>query len=183
MHIPTNGTPVGQKKNYCKNEKIFLQIVLYRIVFSFFLIMLSVSADMGLDIACGHIIERVGSYSGVQRQRVVWIKAEARRQEVLGNIGSAQQMKKSIRSSDHVDYETFEMTDGWLDGTRAFVDHSDCDGIWEASEAIAILEAVTTLEPFFDEDAKSYYFDDHGHYYLRKILMYCVRHKKDIVFC
>lgn len=138
---------------------------------------------MGLDIACGRLVERVGSYSGVQRQRVVWIQAEIKRQEALGNNGLVQQMKKSIRSTEHVDYEAFEKTDGWLDGTRAFVDHSDCDGTWDASEAMSILEAVTTLEPFFDEETKKYYFNEDGHYYLRDILVHSVRYKKDIMFC
>ena len=136
--------------------------------------------QMGLDIVCGDLNERVGSYSGVQRQRIAWIEAESKRQKSMGNVKAAEAMKKVIVSADEIDYALFEKTDGWLPGTRAFVDHSDCDGMWDAYEAAEILEAVRLLKPFFETDD---YFDEDGEYYLEEILRYAVKHQKDILFC
>lgn len=138
---------------------------------------------MGLDIVCGALGERVGSYSGVQRQRIAWIRSEARRQESINNKSTAKAMRETILSTQEIDYSLFEKTDGWLEGTQAFVNHSDCDGTWDPDEAAAILEAVQTLKPFFEAEDLDYYFYEDGSYYLDEILRHSVTHNQDIVFC
>lgn len=92
-------------------------------------------------------------------------------------------MRQAIISTDDINYSLFESVDGWLTGTHAFVNHSDCDGMWDSDEAAAILKGVQTLKPFFDATDAEYYFDEDGTYYLEKILRYSINHKKDIVFC
>lgn len=143
---------------------------------------LTTFSQMGLDIMCGSLGVKVGSYSGVQQQRVAWIKAESMRQDSLGNKEMATNMNTVICSRG-IRYDFFTTIVDWLPGTRAFVDHSDCDGVWDCCEAKDILEAVKILKPFFSKDDADLYFETDGEYYLKGILSYSVRHHKDIVFC
>lgn len=98
---------------------------------------------MGLDLVCGAVLQRFGSYSSLHMFRYQWIEAEACRQERRGCHEVAAHMREILYGDRFIDYETFvERRDiPWLPGTRALIDHSDCDGEWSPVEARMILKA------------------------------------------
>lgn len=150
--------------------------MLFTHVFFFF------TADMGLDLVCGSISERVGSYSGVHRQRAAWIYAESARQKSLGNKNLSDRMRKTIISEDKINYRDFDRIEDWLPGTKAFVSCSDHDGFWSQIESKDILDAVRILEPFFRRI--DFILDFHQkQYYLKNILEYSVQNNENIYFC
>lgn len=135
---------------------------------------------MGLDIVCecGKQDIKVGSYSGVHRVRAAWILAESLHQE---DKTVAASMRSAVVSESDVDYKAFRRIDGWLPGTRAFVDHSDCDGSWDASEIRDIVRAIKILLPHLKTTLPAYF--DGDEFYLEEILAHCARNGEMIHFC
>jgi hypothetical protein len=140
---------------------------------------------MGLDLVCGDISIKMGSYSNVHNIRAYWIKAEIIYQKQQGNYDIAKAMEDVIKKDKYgykIDYEIFNLLP-WDLGTEKFVYHSDCDGIWTSDESKKILETLDKLRDIMLKiEEFKYYFCD-GEFYLEKILKYSMKNNKIIYFC
>lgn len=127
-------------------------------------------ADMGLEIYCGDISMKVGSYSEVHRQRVGWLKAEAMRLDEQGEYDQAQLVYECFRNHEIFYGKLKQIRKIVLPGSWAFVHHSDCEGTWESHEAQQILEAIETMRNYLQRTREcSVRFHD-NQYYLERVL-------------
>lgn len=137
---------------------------------------------MGLDLVCdcGSRGARVGSYSTVHRVRVMFIRAEAMAQE---DEELASKMRAVALTDEKVDYTAFQGISNWSDGTKAFVNHSDCDGEWSYHEIRGILDAVKALRSFMMELCPNYFYEEDDEFYLEDFFRHCVERKECVLFC
>jgi len=139
---------------------------------------------MGLDFECNGIVERVGSYSFYQKQRMTWINATLlylkdilikleQKQEKQEEFENALFLHKKLEMWLDTD-ETGEMTIDYsevyktpvdklhnmrLYGLYLWVYHSDCDGYYTSNDAYFIMESLVLIKNFFTKIEKKDYFN------------------------
>jgi len=141
---------------------------------------------MGLDLYCGGVYMKMGSYSTVQRVRVRWILAYAsylEKEKKQGGGDTIQKLRSVVSSSsEEIDYDRFCQIPLEEEGLSRFVYHSDSDGSWTSEDASYIQE---TLNKIRDElrELEPFHFEEDGEYYLEELLEESVRTGGNISFC
>lgn len=141
---------------------------------------------MGLDLICGNIGIRVGSYRRVHIERKLWV--EAYNNWVATLKEDEEEAPIPINSHDYkiteADMEALESHTAntevaveILDGLKRFVIHSDCEGYWSPYDAEAMLTTLDTIKQHFDDD------DDDDEYYLTEIFKHSIDTNENIQFC
>jgi hypothetical protein len=130
---------------------------------------------MGLDLICGDVSIKMGSYRRVHVERRMWIEAYNKWVgESLIPIGSDGSI--DIEALQVYEAES-EIATSVLDGLKRFVIHSDCEGYWSSYDAEAMLTTLDTIHQYFDKEE-----DDDEEYYLSEIFKHSVETNEDIQF-
>lgn len=138
---------------------------------------------MGLDATCecGSFGIKIGSYKSVQDLKTRWIRAECLRQQDLGNQEEADRMAAVISPNGKISYTRFRNLTCWTDGTRRFVDHSDCDGNWSSEDASAIYRALLRLKPWIKKTFdRTWFYEEDDAFYLEDLFKHCTDHREMI---
>lgn len=129
---------------------------------------------MGLDLVCGRYGTRMGSYTGVHRQRIGILRAEAMYRLTRGSSDEAALIRGAIVEKDgSIDYRYVRtrLRECLPTGVFAFVYHSDFDGEWTPDEASSILQDLVRLRPYLKEVPELVpYLDKDDRYHLEPIL-------------
>lgn len=139
---------------------------------------------MGVEFTCG-LTDWRNSYSGLQEQRALWIRATIEYLKNLKFVGDEESDKSAFESQQnslqqslkralqptmlislaHVNYAEFEKVDKdalrffGLIGLYSFVSHSDCEGSYCPGEAVEMLETFKKIASFMklNEDYVEHY--------------------------
>ena len=139
---------------------------------------------MGLDLICGTMHIRVGSYSYAHLIRIKWIKAciaflrEANPTDVLA------QLLEQTCNTQIPNYRLFsdiQSDTNIFAGLKCFVDHSDCDGEWESADCIKIFITFCFIKKYLKIIDPTDFNSDT--YYLEPVLKYAIDVDQKISFC
>lgn len=142
---------------------------------------------MGLDLECGNISIRVGSYSTVHDVRkylletiINYIKFSNNFEDIIKEILLDE--ISNVFSNDKIDYEKFDglLMAYELDGFNCFINHSDYNGMIESIEAKKFIDLCDKLNNYFDKN-NIYYRNNK--FYLYDIFKYSSQTGDDIYFC
>lgn len=138
---------------------------------------------MGLDLECGNISIRVGSYSTVHDVRkylletiINYIKFSNNFEDIIKEILLDE--ISNVFSNNKIDYEKFDYKK--LDGFNCFINHSDCSGMIESTKAKKFIDLCDKLNNYFDKN-NIYYRNNK--LYLYDIFKYSSQTGDDIYFC
>jgi hypothetical protein len=140
---------------------------------------------MGLDLVCGDIIIKMGSYSSVQEQRALLLKGYIMWLHDQGIHETAKTIGKCVKKRKdgfEIDYKNLDM-ELLMPGMKAFIFHSDCEGEWSVQDAKDILESLEELRPFFQKIQGFDYYCIDDRYHLEDILEKSVQSYRSIQFC
>jgi hypothetical protein len=154
---------------------------------------------MGLDLCCGSVSIRVGSYTSVHRVRNFLIESLIRYLEITSEGKSTDNVydlvdfnaKKDLLSllkrviiNGEIDYNylseiTPELSLLNLNGFTCFINHSDCDGMIDSFDASEFIKTLNIVENYMNKEV---YFED-NQFYLKNIFIESSETGDDIVFC
>jgi len=137
---------------------------------------------MGLDLYCGNMVQRFGSYSIVHKVRILWIKAYSMWLKSQDKDNSM--LLATIKTDNDINYKKFgtlQIQTMGFEGLYAFVYHSDCDGSWDVEEVEIILETLNLIKLYLKE-LSLLFFEENGDYYLEKILKHSLATYNQIEF-
>jgi len=166
---------------------------------------------MGLDLVCGSLSIKMGSYGYVHVQRWGWLQAQ--KLYLLSKASTSverEQIETLFRPcllslskfSPKLDYDYIRrhLQSYILPGVFTFVYHSDCEGYWTPEECQEMIETINILRPFFYQVSElrqeiekksnipSTTTDIHdevhdGYYYLEPIFQHAIQHQRLIECC
>lgn len=154
---------------------------------------------MGLDLCCGSVSIRVGSYSSVHRVRnyliqsiINYLKATSENKSNnnlcdLVDISAKKELLELLDKvivDDDINYDKLENVQMELslinlNGFTCFINHSDCDGMIDSTDADDFIKTLNIVKDYMD---KSYYHED-DEFYLKEIFEESSNTGEDIWFC
>lgn len=142
---------------------------------------------MGLDLSCGDMIIKMGSYSSVHQQRVGMLKAEAKRFKSLGMKAKAAKILQCITNSGDINYRMLKRELKTILHTGVFTFVDDEKEEWMSEDASSILEAINQLRNTFPyiEELQDHLIENIGRkkmYHLEPILQMSVEWNQPIHF-
>jgi len=153
---------------------------------------------MGLDLFCGEMYVRAGSYSSVMVQHVAILRAYLVHLRESDPIGATDAMDKALQHVENC--RTARKIEACLRGDTDYDEHSlrmlsrhlhpglvhlvlGCrsKGSWTPYEAREVLLCLKTLRPYFSH-VPALDVNDKGEYYLEAILQCAVRNGENVCF-
>ncbi len=154
---------------------------------------------MGLDLCCGSVSVRVGSYSSVHRVRnyliqsiINYLKATSENESNnnlydLVNISAKKELLELLGKviiDDEINYDNLEKIQMELslinlNGFTCFINHSDYDGMIDSSDADDFIKTLDIVKDYMDT---SCYHED-NEFYLKEIFEESSKTGETIWFC
>lgn len=147
---------------------------------------------MGLDLLCGSMSIKLGSYGYVHVQRWGWLQANKEyllstkkmSKEEVESLFQPCLLSKSERSP-RLNYPYIQKTlePHLLPGVFTFVYQSDCEGYWTPDECQSMLDAIELLRPYFLTISELKENMEEKEYYLEQIFQHSVHTSNEITLC
>ena len=141
---------------------------------------------MGLDLTCGDIDVRVGSYGFVNILKIYLL--ETIKNYIIKNNIDDDLPKEidEIITNGNIDYNKYiniqhKLIFYNLYGFDCFIYHSDCNGIIESYDSKYFIELYDTLEDYFDKD--NFHYGPNNTFFLYNIFKYSANSGQDIYYC
>ena len=138
---------------------------------------------MGLDLICGDMDIRAGSYSAVHLVRIYLL--ETIKNYLIKNDEDNSLIKdiEDLHNGTIIDYEKYDKIRTMLiiedlNGFDCFINHSN--GVIHPNNASLFVNQCDKLYDYFDRD--EYYFDN-NQFYLYEIFKHSSDTCEDIIFC
>lgn len=143
---------------------------------------------MGLDLICGDIHMKCGSYSSIQKIRhelLVGVKYYLEyffpeKEDLIDYLCSLLKEKDRIQYHKEDRNKNRELGDLYLDGFFPFIFHSDCDGSLSSYHAKQFLETWDIIEEYIESPLLK---EKDRTFYLNDIFQESIRSGEDIQFC
>ena len=143
---------------------------------------------MGLDLICGNIHIKCGSYSSVQKIRyelLVGLKYYLEyffpeKDTLIDYLCSLVIEKDKVQYHKEDSKKNREFQELFLHGFFPFIFHSDCDGYLSSYEAKQFLETWDIIEEYIDSSLLK---EKDRSFYLEEIFQKSMKTGEDIRFC
>lgn len=137
---------------------------------------------MGLNLCCGDLDVRVGSYKNTHNLKIYLIKT-IYNYISQNNISDTLSSKiQEVIKDDNIDYTKYNdiknLLPQGLNGFDCFICHSDCSGIIESHQSMYFINTCNKLQDYFDKN----FFFDNNKFYLYDIFKYSFENDETIYF-